>query len=279
MGVDGQRHSPAALLPEKTPYPLYRRLGGPQGRSGQVRKISPPAGNRSPYRPAHSESLCWLRYPGPWPDSIRSVVLESFPISAYTQPHPLWNLALYRTDHHLDHNTCPDSEMKKPKALQLCCSLYQNVSTVHMFLLSAFLTHTWPGRLLGGGVKLLLTYSMVQIPSWEANWFAASQEIPRISRNPKVHYRTHKRPPPVSILGQPNPVHIPTFHLLEIRPNIIHPSTPRSPQWSLLKLLLEINIGLNFWAPWVSPKCSNVAQYSALICLRGSEGFPEYLTR
>ena len=78
----------------------------------------------------------------------------------------------------------------------------------------------------------LLTYSMVQSPSWEANWFAASQEIPRISRNPKVHYRTHKRPPPVSILGQPNPVHIPTSHLLEIHPNIIHPSTPRSPQWS-----------------------------------------------
>ena len=56
----------------------------------------------------------------------------------------------------------------------------------------------------------LLTHSMVQSPSWEANWFAASQEIPCISRNPKVHYRTHKRPPPVSILGQPNPVHIPT---------------------------------------------------------------------
>jgi len=32
---------------------------------------------------------------------------------------------------------------------------------------------------------------MVQSPSWEANWFAASQEIPRISWNPKVHYRTH----------------------------------------------------------------------------------------
>ena len=78
-----------------------------------------------------------------------------------------------------------------------------------------------------------LTYSMVQSPSWEANWFAASQEILRISRNPKVHYRTHKRPPPVSILGQPNPGHIPTSHLLEIRPNIIHPSTPRSPQWFL----------------------------------------------
>ena len=63
---------------------------------------------------------------------------------------------------------------------------------------------------------------MVQSPSSEANWFAASQEIPRISRNSKVHYRTHKRPPPVYILGQPNPVHIPTSHLLEIHPNIIH---------------------------------------------------------
>ena len=71
---------------------------------------------------------------------------------------------------------------------------------------------------------------MVQSPSWEANWFAASQEIPHILWNPKVHYHTHKRPPPVPILGQPNPVHIPTSHLLEIHPNIIHPSTPMSPQ-------------------------------------------------
>jgi hypothetical protein len=69
----------------------------------------------------------------------------------------------------------------------------------------------------------LLTYSMVQSPSWKANCFATSQEIPRISRNPKVHYRTHKRPPSVSILGQHNPVHIPTSHLLQIHPNIIHP--------------------------------------------------------
>ena len=81
----------------------------------------------------------------------------------------------------------------------------------------------------------LLTYSLTPwcSPSWKASWFAASQEIPRISWNPKVHYRTHKRPPTVPILGQPNPVHRPISHLLEIHPNIIHPSTPRSPQWSL----------------------------------------------
>jgi len=41
MAVGGQRHAPAALPPGKTRYPLYRRLGRPQGRSGQVRKISP----------------------------------------------------------------------------------------------------------------------------------------------------------------------------------------------------------------------------------------------
>ena len=75
----------------------------------------------------------------------------------------------------------------------------------------------------------VLTYSMVQSPSWEANCSAPSQEIPRISRNPKAHYRTHKRPPPVSILGQPNPVHLHTSHLLEIRSNIIRPSTQGLP--------------------------------------------------
>ena len=74
---------------------------------------------------------------------------------------------------------------------------------------------------------------MEQSPSWEANWFAASQEIPRILWNPKVHYRTHNRPPPVPILGQPNPVHIPSSEHLQIHPNIIHPSTPRCSQWFL----------------------------------------------
>jgi hypothetical protein len=44
MGVGGQHHSSAALPPVMTRYPLYRRLGGHQGRTGRVRKISPPLG-------------------------------------------------------------------------------------------------------------------------------------------------------------------------------------------------------------------------------------------
>jgi hypothetical protein len=43
-GVGGQRHAPTTLPPGKTRYPLYRRLGGSQGRSGRLRKISRPAG-------------------------------------------------------------------------------------------------------------------------------------------------------------------------------------------------------------------------------------------
>ena len=43
MGVGDQRHASAALSPGMALYPLYRRLGGPQARSGRVRKtLSPP---------------------------------------------------------------------------------------------------------------------------------------------------------------------------------------------------------------------------------------------
>jgi hypothetical protein len=59
------------------------------------------------------------------------------------------------------------------------------------------------------------------------------KKFPALYGNQKVHYRNHKCPPPVSILSQLSPVHTLTSHLLKIHLNIILPSKPASPQWSL----------------------------------------------
>jgi len=42
--MDGQRPTKAALNPTRDPVPTVEEAGGPQGRPGQVRKISPTPG-------------------------------------------------------------------------------------------------------------------------------------------------------------------------------------------------------------------------------------------
>ena len=67
-----------------------------------------------------------------------------------------------------------------------------------------------------------------QSPSWEANRFSASEEIPCIWWNLKVHNRIHKCPPPVPILSQLDPDH-----------------TPHPTSWSsILKLSSHLCLGL-----------------------------------
>jgi hypothetical protein len=79
----------------------------------------------------------------------------------------------------------------------------------------------------------LLTYSMQQSSSREVIRFSASQEIPRILRNPKVRYHIHKCPPLVPIRSQLDPIHTPISHFLKIHCNIILPSTPGSSKWNI----------------------------------------------
>ena len=74
---------------------------------------------------------------------------------------------------------------------------------------------------------------MEQSPSREANRFSASQEIRHILCNPRVHYLIYKCPSTVPILSQLDSIHTPTSHFLEIRQNIILPSTPGSSKWSI----------------------------------------------
>ena len=65
MGMGGQRHASATLPLGKTRYSLYRRLGGPQGRSGQVQEISPPPEFNPWTDQPVAQSLYRLSYPGP----------------------------------------------------------------------------------------------------------------------------------------------------------------------------------------------------------------------
>src|SRR5215469_18299606 len=80
----------------------------------------------------------------------------------------------------------------------------------------------------------ILTYSMEQSPSWEADQsLQLVKKFPAFLWNPKVLYRTHKCPPPVPILNQLHPVPTTPSNFLKIHPNIILPPTSGSTRWPL----------------------------------------------
>jgi len=60
MGMGGQHHAPAALPPGKIRYPLYRRLGGPQGPVWTgAENLAPPGFNSRTVQPVASRYTDW----------------------------------------------------------------------------------------------------------------------------------------------------------------------------------------------------------------------------
>jgi hypothetical protein len=92
MGVGGQRHVPAVLLPGKTRYSLYRRLGGLQGRSGRVRKIPlPPELDPRTFQPVASRYTDWaIRDPNKRHSNIYMKLKRLLSISSFGGISELW---------------------------------------------------------------------------------------------------------------------------------------------------------------------------------------------
>ena len=89
------------------------------------------------------------------------------------------------------------------------------------------------------------------------------KNFPSISWNPKVHYCILKCSTPVQILSQLDPVHTPTSHFLNIHLNIILPSMPGSPKWSL-----------SFRFPHQNPVCASPLPHTRYMLIHTNVSLP-----
>ena len=101
LELSGQFHASAALPPGKTArYPLCRRLGGPQsrsGRNGQDDKSLYPSWTGATIPPPSSPliySLYWLSYPGLDDQEFSQSFMEPRVWFVFSEGIPLWSFAL-----------------------------------------------------------------------------------------------------------------------------------------------------------------------------------------
>ena len=131
VGGEGSASLPVCSLPlGKTWYPLYRTLGGPQGRAGQVQKILPPTGIRSMDRPGHSQLLYRLSYPAH----------KSLPISWGGRRR---RMRKRRKRRRRTSRRSHSSEKTHRRDLQRVCPLLYNICCQFFKLFMSLPTNTW----------------------------------------------------------------------------------------------------------------------------------------
>ena len=81
-------------------------------------------------------------------------------------------------------------------------------------------------------LTIQLTDCMEVSPCSEAHRSSATKDIPHILWSLKVHYRIHKRPPPVPVLSQIDPIHGLPSNFSKVHFNIILPCTSGLSKWS-----------------------------------------------
>ena len=97
---------------------------------------------------------------------------------------------------------------------------------------------------------MITPYSMEQSPSWEANLFSASQEIPSILWNPKVHYSIHSRWPPITL-----------YHILYLGISQLGHNSRFSSNWSCMCVSWSLSYSTLFQSdllPHLQSLCSRV---------------------
>ena len=97
MGVGGQRHAPATFTPEKDPVPILQEAGWDPGPVWTGAENLASIGIRSPDRPARSESLYRLSYPGPNTWETEHNMFEKIP--CYRVLYWVMSIAYYQGPH------------------------------------------------------------------------------------------------------------------------------------------------------------------------------------
>jgi len=117
---------------------------------------------------------------------------------------------------------------------------------------------------------------MEQSFSWEVNTISASQEIPHLLFNPKVHYCVHNSPTLVTVVSQTNPAHTFPPYFLKIQSNIIFLSTSIYTDWSLHLRLSEQNLACISYVSHAcyihNPSHSPCVHHPLNICLKQLRG-------